>query len=156
MLKWILIVIALIVVFFLVALQLLDWKARTSSAQSDFAKGTIPSPVLDGLYKGSVKYIKVSWVGKKLMAETKSGINLFRDDKGIETTAFPFATLEGKSITDPDLNVLKLDYNQPGNPWWLSYILDEVVQVGPDSYLGKVDAVIFGHAWTLGFFTLTK
>lgn len=106
--------------------------------QTNFSKGTLPSPVLDGLYKGSVSFHKFSWLGKKFDSKTNSGINIFDIGNGQTKEKYPFKTSFSKSLDDGNLDVLALDYNLPENPFYLRFILDEVVQITPGKYLGKL------------------
>lgn len=68
----------------------------------------------------------------------------FRDYGGIElggtgeVTAFWFVTGVGPSATAPDRSVLRIDYDLPENPDRpIRRVLDELVQVGRDTYLGQ-------------------
>ncbi|MDP8970174.1 MAG: hypothetical protein M3N52_06720 [Actinomycetota bacterium] len=55
-----------------------------------------------------------------------------------EVTAFRFVTGVGPSATAPDRSVLRIDYDLPDNPDSLiRRVLDELVRVGPDAYLGQ-------------------
>lgn len=66
---------------------------------------------------------------------------MFRDF-GIEKPAdgkfhaFPFKTYVMPGISD-QINVLQLHYDLPQNPPFVRKITDEIVKVGPNSYLGK-------------------
>ena len=52
--------------------------------------------------------------------------------------AFLFNTYLGPGVDDPELEVLKLDYDNDANPSFLiRTVLDELVQVSGDYYLGK-------------------
>jgi hypothetical protein len=42
------------------------------------------------------------------------------------------------------------------NPWWLRRVLDEIVQVGPDHFLGKVHLRWGPTHLTVGYFELRK
>jgi len=48
---------------------------------------------------------------------------------------FPFATRVEPSVLDGQPCVY-LDYEQPGNPWFIARIRDEIREVAPDLYLG--------------------
>lgn len=53
-------------------------------------------------------------------------------------TAFRFDTFVAPGVGDPEIDVLKLDYDRPGNPRFLvRQVLDELVQVSDNYYLGK-------------------
>ncbi len=117
----------------------------------EFANGKVPSPLPNGFYKGSVSF-KTSWQGKKFNAKNSTGINLINDQE-----KYPFKTYIGKGIADRNLDVLKIDYNIPQNPWYLRFILDEIVETSPGHYLGKVHIKLFPSlGLTLGFFRLEK
>jgi hypothetical protein len=134
-----------------------SWQVSHQAQQSLFAKGTLPNPAPDGLYNGTVPGHKYSWLGKKFNAVDSTGINLFDDGNGVVGQRYPFKTYAGKGVQDKNLEVLKIDYNVSGNPLWLRFILDEIVQVGPNEYLGKLHLRIIPRLpFTLGFFQLKK
>jgi hypothetical protein len=119
--------------------------------QKLFLSGRVPSPLPNGFYKGSVG-MKTSWQGKKFDAKLQKGINIINGRE-----VYPFRTYVGKGLRDKDLDVLKIDYNIPKNPFWLRFILDEIVQTSPNHFLGKVHIKLLpGVHFTLGFFRLEK
>ncbi|MBI4000501.1 MAG: hypothetical protein HY348_01790 [Nitrospira defluvii] len=127
-----------------------------SPKQDAFVKGTFPSPLPVGLLKGSVDGLQVSWKGKKLNAENQTGINIFVGENG-EEERYPFKTDQAKGLRDPDLDVLRIDYDLPGNPFWLRRITDEIVQVEKGTYLGKVHIRLLpGYPFTMGYFRLEQ
>ena len=69
--------------------------------------------------------------------------------------AFPFRIRVGPGITDPDRDVLKIDYDLPENPRWIvRQVLDELVQLAPDFYLGKAHfRWLAGRWWTIAYFS---
>lgn len=124
--------------------------------QKIFSLGTYPSPLPDGLLKGTVDDLTVSWKGKKMNAKTGTGINIFAG-KSVDEERYPFKTSKEKGLRDPNLDVLRIDYNLPQNPFWLRRITDEIVQVKRGEYLGKVHVrVIPNYPFTLGYFHLQK
>ncbi len=128
------------------------WVAEHSANQDLFVKGALPNPSLDGDYKGSANFNTGPWRGKTFDQKTATGANLFR-----YTTRFPFKTYAGKGIRDKELDVLKLDYNLPQNPFWLRIVIDEIVQVAPEKYLGKAHILLIPeHPFTVTYFTLVK
>lgn len=132
------------------------YKTGRSQNQENFLRGTADIAALDGDYQGSVTGYSGSWQGKTFNRTDGSGRNRFQEHGGI-VTKFPFKTSVGKGVRDTQLDVIKLDYNQPGNPWWLRLIIDEVVLVAPDTYLGKVHIrVAPGIVFSMGYFTLEK
>ncbi len=146
----------------LLLLGILSGIFRTRQIQHDaqekvFLHGTVPDPTPDGLYYGSVPGRTVSWLGKKFSAASSRGINIFSDGKGGQSEQYPFVTSAGKGLQDKDLNVLKIDYDIPGNPIWLRLVVDEVVQIAPGHYLGKLEArMIPGFPFALIYFELKK
>lgn len=127
------------------------WLIQHSSNQKIFLTGKIPNPKPDGLYKGKVNF-KTTWMGKKFDANSSTGINIIDNKEN-----YPFKTYTGKGIQDKSLDVFRIDYNIPQNPFWLRFILDEIVQVDKDRYLGKVHInLIPGLPFTLGYFKLEK
>jgi hypothetical protein len=77
----------------------------------------------------------ISWEGKKINKNNKSGINILLKD-GIQKEMFPFKYYSGNGIRDKNMKVLKIDYNLPENSFWLYLILDEVVEVEQGRFLG--------------------
>jgi hypothetical protein len=95
------------------------------------------------------------WLGKRFDAETATGDNVmlpsarlpakllwpgyrFRSLGDGRYAAFRFRTCAGAGVVDRDRRVLKIDYDWDENPGLLIRdILDELVQVVPDVYLGK-------------------
>jgi hypothetical protein len=130
------------------------YRAEHSANQERFVKGTAPLVAPVGLYRGTVTGYTGAWRGKAFKDET-SGINIF-EDAGQRNERYPFKTYVAPGIRDTDVSVLKIDYNIPGNPWWLKFILDEVVEVAPNTLLGKVHVHFGSVAFTLGYFTLEK
>lgn len=124
------------------------WQVQNSPNQKLFISGKVPNPLPNGLYKGSVSF-KTSWQGKKFDATSSTGLNLI-DDK----EKYPFKTYTGKGLQDKNLDVLKIDYNIPQNPFWLKFILDEIVETSPGKYLGKVHINFFGFPFSVGYFRL--
>jgi hypothetical protein len=127
-----------------------------SPKQEAFAKGTVPSPMPDGFLKGIVDGSTVSWKGKRMDAKAHSGINVFTGEHSDEER-YPFKTYQAKGLHDPELDVLRIDYDLPGNPFWLRHITDEIVQVDSGTYLGKVHIRILpGYPFTMGYFRLEQ
>jgi len=135
--------------------------ARTTRVQNDkrqklFLAGKLPTKAPDGIYKGTVKNIKTTWIGKAFNAKDSSGINNFSKN-GKTSKSYRFKTYIAHGIQDKEIEVLKIDYNIPGNPLWLRLILDEIVETEPNSFLGKVHLRLLpGIAFTLGYFQLEK
>ena len=138
------------------------WVVEHSYNQKQFLAGTAPNPTPDGLYSGTVPGHTVSWLGKKFNAASSTGINVFDDGKDtngniIQGERYPFKTSYVKGSRDKNLDVLAIDYNIATNPFWLRLILDEIVQVAPGQYLGKLEVrIIPRFPFTLAFFELKK
>ncbi len=97
------------------------------------------------------------WKGKVFHAAQNSGINILEDEEHKEHEKYPFQTYKAKGLQDQEKEVLCLDYSSKQNPWWVRPILDEVVQVEPGKYLGKMHVrVIPGFPFTVLFFRLEK
>ncbi len=148
-LKLILLVLVSLNTILLIRTAQLAW----TKDQTDFARGTVTN-LPNGLYAGSVEGTPVSWKGKKFDAVTHTGINLFSSSTGTSTEKYPFVFSVGKGTHDP-IQVIRIDYNLPANPFWLRPILDEIVEVAPGEYLGKLQLRMFpGYSNTLTFFHL--
>lgn len=133
------------------------WQIQHDSRAKTFLGGTLPNPKPDGLYSGTVSGQKVSWLGKKFNSASSTGVNVFDDGGAIKGERYPFITSVGRGLVDSNLYVLKIDYNIPGNPFWLRFILDEIVQVAPNEYLGKLEVrIIPGYPFALAYFELKK
>ena len=68
--------------------------------------------------------------------------------------AFAFRTRLESGAVDPDVKVLKIDYDSDGNPRLIRRILDELVEVDEALYLGKVLMRLGSRSRTIGFFML--
>jgi len=114
-------------------------RARSLPNQALFSKGKFPDPLPDGDMQGHAIY-QASWLGKSFTAKH-----------------IPFITYKGYGVNDPELEVLKIDYNIPGNPIYLRFILDEIVEVAPGQYLGKLHVRIIPFLpFTIEYFTLSS
>ena len=70
--------------------------------------------------------------------------------------ALSFRTYTGEGRDDPGLQVLKIDYDLDINPSFVVRdVLDELVQVGEDYYLGKALLRWQGRWRCAAYFTLT-
>ena len=148
----------------LVLLWLRTFQMKSEPNQVEFAGGSLPNPSPDGFYHGKVGF-ETSWIGKKFDATNSTGINVLRGDKdpasatgyGVAREKYPFTTYKGNGLFDPNTFVLKIDYNVPGNPLWVKFVVDEIVQVAPDQYLGKMQLkLIPGFPFSVLYFELKK
>jgi hypothetical protein len=116
------------------------------------------------------------WLGKRFNGETATGDNVmlpsarlpaklfwpgyrFRSLGDGRYAAFRFRTYAGAGALDRERRVLKIDYDWDENPNFLiRAILDELVQVVPEVYLGKAllkRGEPAGKSWRLvGYFAL--
>lgn len=127
-----------------------------SPQQEKFRRGTADISNLSGEYRGQVGSYSVRWLGKTFDQFQHSGSNRFQEHDTV-VNKYPFKTYISKGLRDHDLDVIQLDYRQPGNPWWLRFIVDEVVAVTSDTYLGKIHIRFAPRiVFTMGYFTLEK
>jgi hypothetical protein len=149
--------IILVILSGLIVLSIRMLQTQSSLLQSDFLRGKVPDPAPEGLYHGTSPGYQGSWQGKSFNAAQSSGINIFRQADGSTSQAYPFATRVGQGVTDPSVKVLKIDYNLPQNPLWLRHILDEIVEIEPGHYLGKLQLRVMGQVYfSAGWFELKK
>jgi hypothetical protein len=113
------------------------------------------------------------WLGKTFSPSTGTGMNRFTPTIATRTwlralfprhtpetntpdrlEAFPFRTCIGAGEVDWGVRVLKIDYDFEANPTLIRHILDEVVQIAPGRYLGKVLFRSSGRYSRIGFFSL--
>ena len=135
---------------------------------------TSVSPLIDGAAR-AITSRWLPWKGKVFDAAMQSGDNMFSND-GLWASrlVFPsyrgtrpdgpgrsrglqFRTYLGPGKDDPDLEVLKLDYNLESNPGYIVRdVLDEVVQVDGGYYLGKAHLLWRGRWRCAAYFTLQQ
>lgn len=116
------------------------------------------------------------WLGKAFYQSQRSGENIFALDSymlarifnpfydgffpdGPQTyQGFAFHTYIAPGLVDRDRQVLKIDYNLKENPsLTIRRVLDELVQVDKDLYLGKAHVHWWwGHWQTIAYFTLAR
>ena len=132
-----------------------SWKTQVSPNQKIFLQGKLPVNLPDGFYRGSVTGFKSTWQGKKFDAKSKKGINIFKKENNLVEN-YPFKFYASKGLAD-NIEVIRIDYNIPQNPFWLRFIKDEIVEVGKDKFLGKLNINLFpGITFSLGYFRLEK
>lgn len=149
-----------------------------SRRQAEFVNRKLPSEPPDGFYRGSAYLLgssPVPWLGKSFERENSKGFNiftpkgasllklltpfytLFRPNADGNTDAYYFRTSTGRGFKDQDIETFKLDYDSPENPFLIRIILDEIVEVAPQEFLGKVHVKVFpGYFATIGFFGLKR
>jgi hypothetical protein len=175
---WILVYLIAAAVLWLLIWMLISFLVRQSSRQKAFLSGTLPSAAPDGFHKGSAYLLgnrRVPWLGKSFEKDNDLGFNIFapkgasllkamtpfykkfRVNSDGNTDAYNFKTSTGRGFKDGGVDTFKLDYDSPENPFLIRIILDEIVQVAPDEYLGKVHLKVFpGYYATIGYFGLKK
>jgi hypothetical protein len=126
---------------------------------------------LDGVAR-SLSSLWMPWLGKRFDRAAATGDNLmtagasrvarlawptyaFRPVEPAVLSAFDFRTYVEPGLADPDRPVLKIDYDLDVNPRFLIRdILDELMEVGRDTYLGKVHMRKGGGWKMMGYFAL--
>ena len=111
-----------------------------------------PDPAPDGFLRGVLPK-NTNWLGKKFDALNNMGINVFLEN-GKKKNKYKFKTYKGKSFSDSNLDVLKIDYNVSSNPLYLRFLVDELVETKRGEYSGKLYFRIGGVK--LGSFKLKK
>jgi hypothetical protein len=95
--------------------------------------------------------------GAKLLKLMTPFYKLFSTNAEGNTRAYNFRTRAEAGLKDTDLDVIKLDYNTPENPFLIRIILDEIVEIASEQFLGKVHLKVFpGFYSTIGYFGLKK
>ena len=110
---------------------------------------------LDAIAMGLAR-LWMPWKGKAFDPEAKEGRNLLSDGAALAMrtlwpsyddrrperpgrfSSFPFSTWEGRSrLTPGPEQVLMIDYSRPDSPWLVRDVVDELVRIGDDLYLGQ-------------------
>ena len=157
----------------------LDDLFRTGKAPHPTPNGFLPGRLItmsvsrpSDAFVRSVAGVYMPWLGKSFDSEAATGLNILTksakkplkalwpsytpisesDDK-IE--AFAFNTRIAPGAIDPEIDVLKIDYDFDANPnFIIRKILDELVQVDDGLYLGKI-LYRWGRSFRpIGFFSL--
>jgi hypothetical protein len=163
------------------AIEELDKMFRDGSAPDPhpegFLRGRVIATTTWGSLDGLGRFIAARWMpwqGKSFDPDSMTGLNRFTpdvraplrvvwpsyapiraDDQGVE--AFVFRNRLEAGAIDPDLKVLKIDYDFEANPpFIIRRILDELVQVDEGLYLGKVLFRWRGSFRRIGFFSLEE
>lgn len=175
---WIIVDIFIAVALWLVFWTLVTYIVGKSRRQAEFLAGTAPTEAPEGFYRGAAYLVgsgPVPWLGKSFESENAKGFNiftlkgasllkiltpfykLFRPNADGNTDAYYFKTSTGPGFRDSGIAVFKLDYDSTENPFLIRIILDEMVEVAPQEFLGKVHMKVFpGYYATIGFFGLKR
>lgn len=175
---WIILSIIAAIILWLGFWLLVTLLVGKSHRQAEFTAGSVSDTAPDGFYNGSAYLLgsrPVPWLGKSFERVNDLGFNiftpqgasllkimtpfykLFRVNSDGNTDAYNFKTRTGPGLKDPSLDVIKLDYDSPENPFLIRIILDEIVETAPQQYLGKVHLKVFpGFYSTIGFFGLKQ
>lgn len=149
-----------------------------SDYQKQFLSGNAPQTAPNGFYNGTAHVLfdkPVPWLGKSFVAAESKGFNIFTPQGASllkimtplyklfsvnadgNTDAYYFKTRTEPGLKDKNVNVIKLDYDAPENPLLIRIILDEIVEIAPEQYLGKIHLkVLPGFYSTIGYFGLKK
>ena len=148
---------------------LLDGPYRGELVALDIAPG------LTELFQ-SITAAWMPWLGKTFSAAQQRGENIFTQDSYVLARlfnpfyrgfiadqpgtyrGFAFRTYMAPGLVDTDRTVLKIDYDQKDNPApTVRRVLDELVQIDEDLYLGKAHVRWWWGKWqTVAYFTLTR
>jgi len=144
------------VVLFVVLGLLRTWLLQHGVRQKLFLQGKLPKEPLSGFYKGAVYGYMGPWKGKKFNSKNNQGMNVFGGGK-TTVEQFPFTTYTGEGFRDMQISTIKIDYNVAGNSFFVRKILDEIVEVSPGKFLGKMHIRLLPFfSLTVGYFTLDK
>lgn len=175
---WIVVGILIALIVWLAFWSLVTFIVERSKYHREFVGGAVPQTAPDGFYKGTAHLLfdkQTPWLGKSFRMVDREGFNIFTPpgatllkvmtplykrfglNKDGNTDAYYFKTRTEPALKDTPLNVIKLDYDSPENPFPIRIILDEIVEVAPEQYLGKVHVKVFPRFYsTIGYFRLKK
>jgi hypothetical protein len=127
-------------------------------------------PVVVGLAR-----LWMPWKGKMFDPEAKEGRNAFTSGfRAVQNvlwpgydldrplgdrrfTSFPFTTWDGPSAFTPGgADVRKIDYERPQSPWLIRDILDELIQIDDDLFLGQALLRVRGRPHRVAWFELRR
>ncbi len=127
-----------------------------ASYRERFRRGWVPEQLdLDGKYAvymvgpflPKIRFFRQCKVFEK-GGESTSGVNEFL---GLLRFA-KFRVETGKSLSDPDLDVIRIVYDDPDNPLIVRPLVDEIRQVDQDEFLGQGMYKVSGRAfWAFWF-----
>jgi hypothetical protein len=161
-------------------LHRLDQMFRAGTAPDPLPEGFLPGRLLTTsvwgpLDSGALRLARMwmPWKGKTFDRQTSSGVNRFDNTPANRTAfkvvfpgyvpkrvtverieAFPMRNRIEAGALAPDLDVFKIDYDFEANPALIRRILDELVQIAPGRYLGKILFRARGRWYPIGFFSL--
>lgn len=119
-----------------------------------------------------LKSLYMPWLGKTFDPDRAAGTNVLkpaarsqmkvlwpkyepRETPGGTLEAFSFTTRIAPGRLDPTVDVLKIDYDLDENPSFIvRHVLDELVQIDDDLYLGKILYRMRNATTAVGFFCL--
>lgn len=175
---WILLSIVAAIIVWLGFWSLVSFFVERSAYQKQFTAGNLPAQKPEGFYNGAAHLLmdkNVPWLGKSFDGAKDLGFNIFTPtgarllkiftplyklfsvNNNGNTKAYNFKTFTGEGLKDKDLQVIKLDYDAPENPFLIRIILDEIVEIAPEEFLGKVHLKVFPGVYsTIGYFGLGK
>jgi hypothetical protein len=159
----------------------LDALFRSGSTPDPRPEGFLPGKLItmsvsrpsDALVRGIAKAY-MPWMGKSFDSQQETGVNILipsaktpmkglwpkyepEREVGDRIEAFPFNTRVAPGELDPEVDVLKIDYDFDANPGFIiRHILDELVQIDDGFYLGKILYRLKGSFRPIGFFTLQR
>ena len=141
-----------IILLFVALATYFNYRTGQNKNQTLFAANSLPDRLPDGFYKGkNFSGLGKDWKGKTFDIANNTGVNTFSDGN-----RYAFKTYQSNGLRDNN-TVLRLDYNQKGNPLWMRFIVDEIVETKPGNYLGKVHfKIIPGFPVTVAYFELSK
>ena len=157
----------------------LDEIYRSGTAPDPLPEGFHPGkllamsvqPQFDSVIR-RVASLWMPWKGKVFDPDTMTGVNRFQPNVRIpmkvvfpkytpeemtrvKVEAFPFRNRIAPGAADADLETFKIDYDFDANPDFLiRRILDEMVQIAPGRFLGKILFRYKGEFHPIGFFAL--
>jgi hypothetical protein len=175
---WILVYVVAFLVLWLGFWSLVSFLVNRSRYHKKFIEGRAPQTPPEGFYQGTAHILfdkPVPWLGKSFDSANQLGFNVFTPfgakvlkvmtplykrfgvNKDGNIDAYYFKTRTGAGLKDPQKNVIKLDYDSKGNPVLIRIILDEIVEVAPEQFLGKIHLKVFPRFYsTIGYFSLKK
>lgn len=141
----------------------LDGRTNGQMIAVDMGPGL--TPMVEGLLTNHMP-----WCGKTFNAAAATGDNLlytsflpvarlffplyrgYRPEGDGRMTGLSFRTSIAPGLRDPDRQVLKIDYDHPSNPFLMRRILDELVQVDDNYFLGKAYFKLSASTYHLVFY----